>query len=688
MALNKLDEILAAAQQTISTNEGPGVRAQGSKRERGRSFYGNEPNYDQSGMGMMSSGAGLGYDRGQFASGHAPPHGVPEEEKSYLHPPGMKFARSLSVPGSDEIPPPPTTAPPDPPFSSAPPLGWRGKTAQQSSAVSVSQSTATSAHYQLYQQSGYTGRDRGGGGPPPDHTAASYAHQAPTRTASRKVIGYPGEVGGVSGAGGAAGMGMGGGKAAGLRRGYSNAVPPTSIATVMPQQQMQASQGQPRGPGDQRGAAGAGGGGGVGAGAGGGGGGGVPKGGARRGKGPLVKQSKVEDMRSAQLAALGGKGSVEKSSIPIPTIIVKAPSTSSSGRSSQGSSVEAEPPQGTSADADGSQPPPGAAPPPPAVTPPAPPSTPAPPPPSMPPALPPSLPSIRAQDSMDFTSQFGAAIVGAARRDRERFHEARRKSASFFLSAEEDVGGAMVGGGVAGGGGGVGAGGRVGASQQHQLGAQPTPRLRPSKSIDEGMFSGDTFIHQARSMPPAFGLPEYSTTATGQMGDYQPKSVPVDFYGAGIRTQQQQLQQQQQQQLQHTTTFIHPLTGKVLDPSSPLGLALAARERALKDDSRMRRDRTAGGGAEHMFTRQLSSVGVYPSASPAASSSTPSHSSGTSSYLVTSSSLAATTTSTRPPSPRILRWGEDGSGSDRERETSGPAGGGGGGSGRHAPWRV
>ena len=40
---DKLDEILAAAQQTISTNEGgPGVRAQGSKRERGRSFYGHE----------------------------------------------------------------------------------------------------------------------------------------------------------------------------------------------------------------------------------------------------------------------------------------------------------------------------------------------------------------------------------------------------------------------------------------------------------------------------------------------------------------------------------------------------------------------------------------------------------------------------------------------------------------------
>lgn len=31
---------------------------------------------DQSGMGLMSSGSGLGYDRGQYASGHAPPHGM------------------------------------------------------------------------------------------------------------------------------------------------------------------------------------------------------------------------------------------------------------------------------------------------------------------------------------------------------------------------------------------------------------------------------------------------------------------------------------------------------------------------------------------------------------------------------------------------------------------------------------
>uniref|UniRef100_A0A3P8VK70 Uncharacterized protein n=1 Tax=Cynoglossus semilaevis TaxID=244447 RepID=A0A3P8VK70_CYNSE len=628
---DKLDEILAAAQQTISTNETPGTRGQGAKRDRGRSFYGNEQSFgDQSGMGLMSSGLGLGYDRGQFTSGHGPPHGmlrqksigVPEEERQFLHPPAMKFTRSLSVPGPDDIPPPPTTAPPDPPFSSAPPLGWRAKTSQQPS-VSVSQSTSTSAHYQPYSQSvhfTHGGRERSGapstgpGSGAVDHTvpyAHAAAHTAQSRTASRKVA-YSGEpVGG----------GIGGStKAAGLRRGYSTAVPPSSIATVIPQQQ-QTTQSQPQRTDRTVSGAGAGG----------------PKGGARRGKGPLVKQSKVEDLRVGQ-GTLGGKGSVEKSSIPIPTIIVKAPSTSSSGRSSQGSSVEADAP--ATGETDDAKTPHGPPPSTPAPQPPAPPSIPAPP--------PPSLPSIRAQENLDFTSQFGAAIVGAARRDRERFHEARKKSASLFMSAEEDTSLGGVSDGVALT--------RTQVSQQ-QLTTQAdgsSARLRPSKSIDEGMFSGDTFIHHTRSMPPAFGLPEYSSPAV----DYQPKSVPTDLYTTAGRPT-----------APSTSTFIHPLTGKALDPSSPLGLALAARERALRDDSRYRR------GAEHQFSRQMSSV-VFPSSAVTSQPVSSAAQSSSSSYLVTSSSLAATTpTVGRPPSPRILRgignvWGEDG-GPEREREGGG-----------------
>ncbi|KAJ8364260.1 hypothetical protein SKAU_G00130910 [Synaphobranchus kaupii] len=527
----------------------------------------------------------------------------------------MKFSRSLSVPGPDDIPPPPTMAPPEPPLSAGPHSGWRGKQSQQPPG-SAPQISSQSAHYQLYSQAVHfsqAGRDRGGTGGAIDHPHPFHSQQS--RAASRKGAGYMGD---PSGAGG------GGGRAAGLRRGYSNAIPP-SAAAAMSQQQMSASQQQmSRVDRSNTGAVG---------------GGGVPKGGGRRGKGPLVKQSKVED-GTRQSHALG-KVLPEKSSIPIPTIIVKAPSTSSSGRSSQGSSVEAEP----ITDID-SKPPPGAPAGPPTSTP----SSIAPQPLSSPlptSSAPPSLPSLCNQENLDFTSQFGAAIVGAARRDRERFREARRKSASFFLSAEEELEGGL-------------GGGRTQSSQQPGTEIEaPSPRLRPSKSIDEGMFSGDTFIHHTRSMPPAFGLPEYSSPAPG--GDYQPKSVPGDYYGSGK---------------QPATTFIHPLTGKVLDPSSPLGLALAARERALKDDGRIRR--------ESHFGRQLSSMAAFPSTASAApapapllphispTSATSPSQSASSSYLVTSSSLAATTsTMGRPPSPRILRggWGEDGA--EKEKE-SGP----------------
>ncbi|KAJ8399915.1 hypothetical protein AAFF_G00406450 [Aldrovandia affinis] len=424
MALNKLDEILAAAQQTISTTEGQGPRGHGGKRDRTRGLLSNESNFDQSGMGMMSSGAGFGYDRPQFVSGHVSQHGVTEEEKQYLHPPAVKFSRSLSVPGPDDIPPPPTTAPPEPPLSAGPHSGWRGKQSQQPPG-SAPQISPTSAHYQLHSQAVHfsqMGRDRGGTGGGVDHPHPFHSQQS--RAGSRKGAGYMGD---------SSGAGSGGGRAAGLRRGYSNAVPP-STAAAMAQQQMSASQQQmPRVDRSNTGAGGAG---------------GMPKGGGRRGKSPLVKQSKVEDV-ARQSHALG-KALPEKSSIPIPTIIVKAPSTSSSGRSSQGSSVE---------------------------------------------------------ENLDFTSQFGAAIVGAARRDRERFREARRKSASFFLSAEEELEG------------GVG-GGRTQGSQQHGPEIEASaPRLRPSKSIDEVL---------------QFLLPCHFLVPSSHNLDYGPSAFPKDIaWGMG-----------------------------------------------------------------------------------------------------------------------------------------------------------
>uniref|UniRef100_A0A667Z8V4 SH3 and multiple ankyrin repeat domains 1 n=1 Tax=Myripristis murdjan TaxID=586833 RepID=A0A667Z8V4_9TELE len=389
--------------------------------------------------------------------------GVTEEERQYLHPPAMKLARSLSVPGPEEIPPPPNTGPAMP----IPPVPQQ--------------------HYQLHSQPGHANQaawDRGGpGGMNQQVMVPTLRRQSEGLTALGREPEMPRK---------------GGGKMGGLRRGYSSATPPTSATS----KSQQAPQHHPHMATRERG-------------------GGAGRGGVARrgGRGALMKQSKVED-GLRQHRAKGGAAK-EKSSIPIPTIIVKAPSTSSSGRSSQGSSMEAEP----SPEIDDS-------------------------------ALP-----TQHLDNLDYT--FGGAFGGGARRERERFRDMRRKSASFFLSSEEDI---------------------QGETSQMDV---PTPRLRPSKSIDEGMFSGDSYVNYASSMPPAFGLPEYSSPILGQDG--QPKSAPSN-YGLGN---------------QPATTFIHPLTGKVLDPSSPLGLALAARERALKDDRRTRRE-------ERHFGRQMSTVGAFP----------------------------------------------------------------------------
>uniref|UniRef100_A0A3B4TC05 SH3 and multiple ankyrin repeat domains 1 n=1 Tax=Seriola dumerili TaxID=41447 RepID=A0A3B4TC05_SERDU len=538
--LDKLDEILAAAQHTI-TSDNQGQRGHGGKRDRSKSI-------------------------------------VPNEERQYLHPPAMKLARSLSVPGPEEIPPPPNTSAPEPPLSAGPhPV--RGP------AMPIP--PVSQAHYQLHSQPGHptqAGWERGGPG------GMNQQVMVPTlRRQSEGLCVREPEA-----------PRRGGGKMGGLRRGYSSATPPTS---AKPKAQ-QAPQHHPHIANREQG-------------------GGVGRGAARRGgRGALMKQSKVED-GVRQHRSKGGAAK-EKSSIPIPTIIVKAPSTSSSGRSSQGSSMEAEPTQDvddTSADATTDSPntslpsPLTSSPPQPPTSTSLPSSTVAPP-----------VSSQQNLENLDYTSTYGSAFGGGgARRDRERLRDMRRKSASFFLSSEEDI---------------------QGEGSQMDV---PTPRLRPSKSIDEGMFSGDSYVNYSSSMPPAFGLPEYSSPILSQDG--QPKSAP-SMYGT-----------------QPATTFIHPLTGKVLDPSSPLGLALAARERALKDDRRTRRE-------DRHFGRQLSTVGAFPTPVQTPTPSlfaTPTQSAYTSPVSLHLSSPTATTSPaslSRPQSPRILRLG--GGGGERvEREKEG-----------------
>nr|XP_031537982.1 LOW QUALITY PROTEIN: SH3 and multiple ankyrin repeat domains protein 1 [Vicugna pacos] len=121
MALNKLDEILAAAQQTISASESPGPGGLASLgKHRPKGFFATESSFDPHHRSQPS------YERPSYL----PPGpglmlrqksiGAAEDDRPYLAPPAMKFSRSLSVPGSEEIPPPPTTSPPEPPYSTPP----------------------------------------------------------------------------------------------------------------------------------------------------------------------------------------------------------------------------------------------------------------------------------------------------------------------------------------------------------------------------------------------------------------------------------------------------------------------------------------------------------------------------------------------------------------------------------------
>ncbi|XP_061077965.1 SH3 and multiple ankyrin repeat domains protein 2-like isoform X2 [Conger conger] len=233
----------------------------------------------------------------------------------------------------------------------------------------------------------------------------------------------------------------------------------------------------------------------------------VPAKPARR-KGMLVKQPNVED-------------SPEKTcSIPIPTIIVKEPSTSSSGKSSQGSSMEIE---SSISDHPGQLRPDGT-----------------------------------------HSNPFTAAIAGAVR-DREKRLEARRNSQAFISTdlGDEDVG----------------------------LLPAPVPRLRHSKSIDEGMFGNDERLRKLMAPPSSlvaipqgeasgnvtdFSSPEPTlvreplSTRTGNSPHLDsPISLPVtmdDVYSSP-----------------NGGAFMHPATGKALESSSPLALALAARDRTVKE---------------------------------------------------------------------------------------------------------
>ncbi|XP_073907030.1 SH3 and multiple ankyrin repeat domains protein 2 isoform X3 [Castor canadensis] len=228
----------------------------------------------------------------------------------------------------------------------------------------------------------------------------------------------------------------------------------------------------------------------------------VPAKPARR-KGMLVKQSNVED-------------SPEKTcSIPIPTIIVKEPSTSSSGKSSQGSSVEIDP-QATEQ--------PG---------------------------------QLRPDDSLTVSSPFAAAIAGAVR-DREKRLEARRNSPAFLSTdlGDEDVG----------------------------LGP-PAPRMRSSKFPEEGGFGDEDDIEPPVSPTPGATPrePENHFMGGGEASAQGEAGRPLNSTSKAKGPESSPAAPPKSSGTTSPENYVHPLTGRLLDPSSPLALALSARDRAMKE---------------------------------------------------------------------------------------------------------
>ncbi|NXL56357.1 SHAN2 protein, partial [Chordeiles acutipennis] len=227
----------------------------------------------------------------------------------------------------------------------------------------------------------------------------------------------------------------------------------------------------------------------------------VPAKPARR-KGMLVKQSNVED-------------SPEKTcSIPIPTIIVKEPSTSSSGKSSQGSSMEIDPQSSEQ---------PG---------------------------------QLRPDDSLGVSSPFAAAIAGAVR-DREKRLEARRNSPAFLSTdlGDEDVG----------------------------L-TPPTPRMRQSKFTDEAMFSSEDGFRQLMSPSPIPAPREPENLFNSSEPSNQSDSRTLNASSKTKGTENNTVAAKSTN-ASSSDNYVHPVTGKLLDPNSPLALALSARDRAMKEQT-------------------------------------------------------------------------------------------------------
>uniref|UniRef100_A0A3Q3A448 SH3 and multiple ankyrin repeat domains 2a n=1 Tax=Kryptolebias marmoratus TaxID=37003 RepID=A0A3Q3A448_KRYMA len=286
----------------------------------------------------------------------------------------------------------------------------------------------------------------------------------------------------------------------------------------------------------------------------------VPAKPARR-KGMLVKQSNVEDSPEKTChVPVSPSGPVSMpttpvertcSSIPIPTIIVKEPSTSSSGKSSQGSSMEIEPTT---------------------------------------PEHPPLTPSVSGsgglcpEDPLSQNNPFAAAIAGAVR-DREKRLEAKKNSIAF---QSIDIG------------------------DDELSGPTPTPRLRQSKSIDEGMFSSDERLRRIMAPPSVMQLGPPVGGGSGNMTDFNTPEPTVVREPLNTRTGQcpnldspvSLPATPPKSHYKANGTYLHPVTGKPLDPNSPLALALAARDRAMKEQQNHPQNQSTNSPQVHQTPKQ------------------------------------------------------------------------------------
>ncbi|XP_026143903.1 SH3 and multiple ankyrin repeat domains protein 2-like [Carassius auratus] len=214
---------------------------------------------------------------------------------------------------------------------------------------------------------------------------------------------------------------------------------------------------------------------------------------ARR-KCTLIKQPNVEN------------SSEKTCSIPIPTIIVKEPSTSSSGKSSRGSSMEIE----TSASEQPDQ--------------------------------------LHPDSSVTKSNPFAAAIAGAVR-DREKRLEAHKNSLGFLSMdlGDEDP-------------------------------FIPTPRLRQSMSIDEGMFANDKSLQKLMA-PPASLLELQQIGSRGNMTDFTIPAPTIEPF----TTRTGSCPNTDGPISLNDGDFQNQTSGKTCDIRPHLALGLAASNRALKE---------------------------------------------------------------------------------------------------------